>query len=205
MKNRLTLISVMLCLIWSSHANVAATRLAFLQKVPESATVSVRLVKAPGLNLPGSKWEISYEFRIIPESNLWNERAKLKEGSTERAGDLIKQATVTKSLSASAGQNVILDIPFTSEILNKLKNQPKDRRAPGADAASQIFLFYAIILVRDAKLKKTLTIPATRVWDYANFPDAVFEVNVEINNDESFSVKSSSIAAPSVKIHRRTR
>jgi hypothetical protein len=184
---------------------MAATKPAVLQKVPESATVSVRLLKAPGLNLPGSKWEISYEFRIIPESSVWSERAKLKEGSTERAGDLIKQATVAKSLSSSVGQNVSLDIPFTSKILNKLKNQPKDRRAPGADAKSQIFLFYAIIIVRDAKLKKTLTMPVTRVWDYANFPDAVFEVNVEINNDESFSVKSSSIGAPNVKIQRRTR
>lgn len=205
MKKRSTLISLVLCLIWSGHSNVAVPKPAVLQSVPESATVAVHLLKAPGLNLSGSKWEISYEFRIIPESNLWSERAKLKEGSTERAGELIKQATITRSLSSSAGQNVILDIPFTTQILNKLRNQPKDRRAPGADAKSQIFIFYAVIIVRDVKLKKTLTIPVTRVWDYANFPGAIFEVNVEVNNDESFSVKSSSIGNPSVKIQRRPR
>ena len=205
MKKRLTLISLVLCLIWAAHANPAVTKPTVLQRMPRSATVALHLLKAPGLGLQGSKWEISYEFRIIPESSLWNEREKIKDGSTERAGDLIKQATVTKSLSSSAGQNVILDVPFTSEILNRLKNQPEDRRAPGADTKSQVFLFYAIILVRDAKLKKTLTIPVTRVWDYANFPDAVFEVNVEINKDESFSVKSSSIGSPGVKIQRRTR
>jgi hypothetical protein len=205
MKTPLTLISLVFCLIWSGHASVATIKPVALQKAPESAFVAVRLLKAPGLNLPGSKWEISYEFRIIPESSLWSERAKLKEGSTDRAGDLIKQATIAKSLRSPAGQNVILDIPFTSAVLTKLKNQPKDRRAPGADATSQIFLFYAVINVRDAKLKKTLTIPVTRVWDYANFPDALFEVNVEINNDESFSVKSSSIGAPGVKVQRRTR
>jgi len=56
---------------------------------------------------------------------------------------------------------------------------------------AQSFLFYSVISVYDAKLKKTLTIPVTRIWDFANFAEARFEVKIEINDDGSFSAKSS--------------
>lgn len=49
---------------------VAGTNSLLLQKVPRSGTVTLRLLKAPGLNLPGSKWEIAYELRMLPESRL---------------------------------------------------------------------------------------------------------------------------------------
>src|SRR5436305_13779290 len=93
------------------------------QPVPRSATVTVRLLKAPGLNLPGSKWEIAYEFRIMPESQLWSERGKLNDSSTEHAGELIKKASVAKSLETSVGQTLSLQIPFDANTLSKLRNQ----------------------------------------------------------------------------------
>src|SRR5882672_5967809 len=203
MKRRLAKILFVFLLISLGLSPVAGTDSRALPKVPKSAIVTIRLLKAPGLNLPGSKWEIAYELRILPESSLWQERAKLKEGSTERAGDLIKKATLAKSLASSIGQTLLLEIPFPASTLDKLKNQPEDRLAPGEDAKSQIFVFYAVISLRDAKLKKTLTIPVSRLWDFANFPDARFEVNIEINDDESYNVRSSSRKTPNITIQRR--
>lgn len=205
MKKSLSMILFVSFLISGGLSLTAAKNSQALQKVPRSATVAIRLLKAPGLNLPSSRWEAACEFRMIPESNLWSEREKLKEGSTERAGDLVKKATLAKSLGSSAGQTLLLEIPFTAPTLDKLKNQPKDRLAPGQDVKSQVFLFYSIISVHDARLKKTLTIPVSRMWDYANFPDARFEVNVEINDDESYSVRSSSRKTPTITIERRTK
>lgn len=160
MKIRLATMVFVLLLISPRPAPVTGTTLVAVQRVPRSAIVTINLRKAPGLKLPGSKWEIAYEFRVIPESRLWPERDKLKEGSTERAGDLIKKASLAKSLASSTGQTLLLDIPFNAPTLDKLKNQPEDRLAPGQDAKSQIFVFYSVISVHDAKLKKNLTILA---------------------------------------------
>ncbi len=175
------------------------------QGIPRSANVEVRLLKAPGLNLAGSKWEVAYEFRIIAESNLFAERKKLNEGSTEHAGDLIKKATLASSLMSPNSQRLTLQIPFTSTTLDRLKHQPADRLAPGEDRNSQVFLFYAVITVHDAKLRKTLTIPVTRTWDFANFPDARFGVSVEIDSDGSYSVRSSSRKTPTITTERRVQ
>ena len=162
-------------------------------RVPREAIVALRLLRAPGLGVAGSNWEIAYEFRMMPESNLWSERDKLKEGSTQRAGDLLKKATLAKSIQSSGEQTLLLEIPFSATTLEKLKGQPNDRSVPGQDSKSQIFLFYSVISVHDFKLKKTITIPVTRIWDFANFRDARFEVALEINDDGSYAVNSSHI------------
>lgn len=172
------------------------------QPVPRSAMVTVRLLKAPGLNLPGSKWEIAYEFRIMPESLLWSERGKLNDSSTEHAGELIKKASMEKSLETSVSQTLSLQIPFDTNTLSKLRNQPADRLAPGHETKSQIFVFYAVVSVHDSKLKKTVILPISRIWDYANFPDARFEVTVEINDDSSYYIRSSSIKSPGITIRK---
>jgi hypothetical protein len=205
MKRPLAVILFVLFLISRAPAPVAATNSRVSPKVPRAATVTIRLLKAPGLNLPGSKWELAYELRMLPESSLWQERGKLKEGSTERAGDLIKKASLAKSLASLTGQTLLLEIPFDVPTLEKLKNQPEDRLAPGQDAKSQIFVFYSVISVHDGRLKKTLTIPVTRIWDFANFPDARFEVNIEINDNEGVNVRSSSRQTPALTIQRRTK
>jgi hypothetical protein len=205
MKRRLATILLVLFLISQGTTPVAAMNSRALQKVPRSATVTIRLLKAPGLNLPGSKWEIAYELRMLPESRLFQERKKLNGNSPEHAGDLIKKGTLAKSLASLIGQTLLLEIPFDAPTLDKLKNQPKDRLAPGEDAKSQIFVFYSVVSVHDARLKKTLTIPVTRIWDFANFPDARFEVNIEITDDETINVKSSSLKSPGINIQRRTQ
>jgi hypothetical protein len=205
MKKRFATILFVLFLTSLGTLAVSGTDSRSLRKVPRSGIVSLHLMKAPGLNLPGSKWEIAYELRMLPESRLFQERAKLADGSTEHAGNLIKRGTLEKSLSTSIGQTMLLEIPFDAATLDKLKNQPADRLAPGQDTKAQTFVFYSIISVHDAKLKKSLTIPVSRTWDFANFPEARFEINLEISDDESVSVKSSSLKSRGITIPRRTK
>jgi len=177
----------------------------FRREPPRSALVTVKLLKAPGLNLPASKWEISYDFRLMSESRLWAERSKLNESSTEHAGDLIKQATEGKSLATPAGQTLSLRIPFDANSLARLREQPLDKSASDAELKSQIFVFYAVISVHDAKLKRTVTMPMSRVWDFSNFPDAHFEVTVEISDATTYSIKSSSIKSNSITIQQKPK
>ena len=205
MKRRLVTILLVLFLISRGPVSVPGTNSIPSQKVPTSGTITLRLLKAPGLKLPGSKWEIAYELRMLPESKLWDERAKLNESSTERAGDLIKKATLAKSLNSSTGKTLLLEIPFDAPTLARLKDQPKDRLAPGEDAKSQVFVFYSVIRIHDAKLNKTLIIPVGREWDFANFPEARFEINIEIGDDERIDVRSSSPKSRGITIQRRTK
>ena len=170
------------------------------REVPRSATVEILLLKAPGLNVAGSKWEVAYEFRITNETSLWTEREKFKGKSKERVGDLLKQATVKNSLESPQGQKLVLEIPFTAETLERLRNQAKDRLniTPTTpenvklineqELKSQVFLFYAVVSIYDARLKKTLTIPVSCVWDFMNFPEARFEVKIEIVGEDVYSV-----------------
>ncbi|MDX6574633.1 MAG: hypothetical protein QOE96_586 [Blastocatellia bacterium] len=205
MKKRLVTILFVLFLTSLGPLPVSGTDSRSLQKVPRSGIVSLHLIKAPGLNLPGSKWEIAYELRMLPESRLFQERAKLDDRSTEHAGDLVKKGTLAKSLSSSNGQTMLLEIPFDTATLDKLKNQPADRLAPGHETEAQTFVFYSIISVHDSKLKKTLTIPVSRTWDFANFPEARFEINIEISDDERVDVRSSSLKSRGIALPRRTK
>jgi hypothetical protein len=100
---------------------------------------------------------------------------------------------------------MLLEIPFDTATLDKLKNQPADRLAPGHETEAQTFVFYSIISVHDSKLKKTLTIPVSRTWDFANFPEARFEINIEISDDERVDVRSSSLKSRGIALPRRTK
>jgi hypothetical protein len=206
MRRSLAAILFVLFLIsWGTPTPVGAIESRASQRVPGSATVTVHLLKAPGLNHPGSRWEIAYELRMLPESRLFEERAKLNESSTEHAGNLIGKATIARSLQSAKGQTLLLNVPFDALTLDKLKNQPRDRLATGADARAQTFVFYSVVSVHDAKLKKTLTIPVSRTWDFANFPDARFEINIAISDDERIDVRSSSLKSRGITIERRPK
>lgn len=177
------------------------------RQVPRSALVEILLLKAPGLNVAGSKWEIAYEFRITNALTLWTEREKFKDTSKERVGDLIRESIVKKPLQAPENRKIAFQIPLSPEVQERLRNQPKDlvKISPGKitsedlklsreqELRSQVFLFYSVVSVYDAKLKKTLTIPVSRTWDFANFPEAKFEIKIEINGEDSYSVNSSHI------------
>ncbi len=205
MKRGLIVSLFVLFLISPRPLPVSATDSRSVKKVPRSGTVILHLLKTPGLKLPDSKWEVAYELRMLPESRLFEERAKLNDRSTEHAGDLIKKGALAKLLDSLTGQTMLLQIPFNADTLDKLKNQPADRLAPGQDTKSQAFVFYSIISVHDAKLKKTLAIPVCRTWDFANFPEARFEINIEISDDERVDVRSSSLKTRGITRPGRTK
>lgn len=177
------------------------------QEVPKTATVEIILLKAPGINDKGSRWEITYEFRIANQTTLWEawKQRKLKGGSEERVGELIKEGTVKRMLRSPENRKVLFQIPLSPEIRERLRAQPRDpvKITPGKitpediklsreqEMRAQSFLFYSVINIYDAKLKKNFAITASRVWDFSGYPQARFEIKVEINSDGSYSVNSS--------------
>jgi hypothetical protein len=176
------------------------------QEIPKVATVKIVLLKAPGLNEEGSRWEMSYEFRIANEITLWEawKQRKSSGGSEQRTGDLIKEGSFRESLRSPKNREVVFRIPLSPEIQKRLRNQPRERvkassgqRTPEEirllkeqEIKSQVFLFYTVINIYDARLKKNLIIPASRSWSFDSNPQAQFEIKVEINSDGSYSVKS---------------
>jgi hypothetical protein len=205
MKLRLVAGLCLLALIGGSDLSPLPALARISRTVPRSALVTVKLLKAPGLNLPGSKWEIAYDFRLLPESRLWAERSKLNGSSTEHAGDLIKRATAAKSLATPAGQTMSLQIPFDADSLAKLRAQPLEQAAIDSESKAQVFVFYAVISVHDAKLNTTVTLPISRIWDFSNFPDAQFEITVEINDAGNYKINSSSIKSKGITIQQKPK
>jgi hypothetical protein len=169
------------------------------QKIPTAATIEIVLLTAPGIDDEGSKWEIAYEFRITNEAAIEAAYfAARKQGKPEgRVGELIQQADVRKPLRSPENHKFVFEIPLSPEIQERLRNQPKEhlKVAPGPitpesykaskdqDTQFQIFKFYSVISVYDARLKKNILIPVNQEWTFAKYPDARFGFKIEINND----------------------
>lgn len=202
----LSLVAILLLAAGSGPSNLRASVQAS-QEIPKAATVEIVLLKAPGINDEGSKWEIVYEFRIINQAAEWQawKQGKFKAGSGERVGELIKEGTIKETLRSPANRKIVLKIPFSPDILERLRNQPRERikTTPGQitpeeiklfkeqEMKFQVFLFYPVINIYDAKLKKNFIIPASRTWAFEEYPQARFEMTVEINDDGTYRVKSS--------------
>jgi hypothetical protein len=213
MKRRITTVAAVAMalafLLALSGRQTAASDPGAATSVPRLASVEVSLLKAPGLNMRDSRWEIAYEFRITNEIGLWEatQRRRLNGPGEKRIGALIKEGSVAHLLTSPADHKFVLQIPFTTAALEKLRQQPQTRINLTATTAtaeniklnkeqevkSQVFIFSAVVRVHDAKLNKTMTIPIDREWDFANFPDARFEITIEINGPDSFSVNSSRV------------
>lgn len=175
-------------------------------KAPKAATIEVVLLKAPGIDDEGSQWEIAYEFRIVNEAA--NETAYFearKQGKPEgRVGELIKDADVRKPLRSPENHKFVFEIPFSPEIQERLRNQPREhlKIAPGSitsesyqmlkeqEAKFQLFKFYSVINIYDARLKKNILIPVNQEWSFAKYPDARFGFKIEISSDGDPSWKT---------------
>jgi hypothetical protein len=176
------------------------------QEVPKAATVEVVLLSAPGINDEGSQWEIAYEFRITNEAALWEAHKQEKSQGVEvRVGELIREADVKKNVRSPENHKFVFQIPFSPEIQERLRNQPKEgvKSTPGPitpetiklqrerEMKVQVFQFYSVINIYDAKLRKNIVIPVSQSWDFANYRDARFGFKVEINDDASCRWKTS--------------
>jgi hypothetical protein len=200
----LTLAAILLLAISSVPSKLRA-RMKASQEVPKTATVKVILTTAPGISDKGSYWEMAYEFRLTNEITLWNvwKQRQTNGGSEQRVGDLIKEGVFRESLRSPKNREAIFHIPLSPEIQEKLRNQQRERvkdsqgqRTPEEirqlkeqEIKSQVFMFYDVIKVYDARLKKNFIIPASRSWTFDGHRDAQFEINIEINSDGSYRVK----------------
>lgn len=177
-----------------------------LEEVPKAATVEVYLLKAPGIDDDRSRWEIAYEFRIANDKTIFDERKKLTEGSGERVGELIKEGAIKQPLKSAENRKAVFQVPFSPEIRERLRNHPREQLKISSgnltpevaklvdemEMRSQTFLFYTIISVYDARLKRNIIIPTLRSWSFGAFPEARFEIKIEINSEGGYSVNSSS-------------
>src|SRR5947209_742961 len=174
------------------------------QETPKTAIVKV-IVNAPGIGIEGSRWEIAYELRIANEITLWEawKQRKSNGGSEQRVGELIKEGSFRESLRSTGNHEAVFRIPLSAEVQERLRNQPRERvkytsgnitpeeiqLLKEQEIKSQIFLFYPIINIYDAKMKKNFIIPASRSWSFDEHPDVQFEIKIEINDDGSYSIK----------------
>ncbi|HSS21758.1 MAG TPA: hypothetical protein VLL54_16920 [Pyrinomonadaceae bacterium] len=177
------------------------------QEIPKTATVEIILLAAPGIDEQGSSWEIAYEFCIANQAALYEawKQGKFADGGQERVGELIKESNIKKMLLSPENRKISFQIPLSPEIQERLRNEPRDqlKMTPGKPTSEerslireremklQSFLFRSVLNVYDAKLKQTLMIPARFHWSFGNYPEARFQINVEIKSDGKYSVNTS--------------
>jgi hypothetical protein len=176
------------------------------QEIPKTAIVEIILLSAPGINEAGSRWEIAYEFRIATEATLWQawKQGKFDSGSQEPVGELIKEDTFKELLRSPENRRARFQIPLSTEVQERLRNQPREfvKITPGRvtpedarllreyEMKAQVFMFYPTINIYDAKLKKNIMILFPQSWDFHNYPQARFEIKVEIKSDGNYNVDS---------------
>lgn len=162
------------------------------KKIPKEATVFIEFLDLPGIKNTNSKWEMSYELRVIDRKNLFEatKSGKLKsmEIDGEKVGDIVAKGSFKKqNLSQEANRKVSLTIPFDENIREKLESQSQTPHQ---------FLFYASALVFDGKLKKNIVVPLSWVWDYELYPDAKFGMSFKIEDDPTGNAYSRNTFLP---------
>jgi len=120
------LLAILIVVSWVCGSSSAQT--ATPDHIPTSAIIEITLNKAPGLGMPETKWDVSYELRLATEADLWeaSQSGKLKS-DTERLGDLLKQGNAAQTAASPGGETLVLEIPFDKPAQERLKNQPKTR------------------------------------------------------------------------------
>jgi hypothetical protein len=93
---------------------------------------------------------------------------------------------------------------LSSEIRERLRNQPQERiklTAASANAenirlsreqekTAQVFLFYSTLNLYDARLQRNIILAIWRTWMFNAYPEARFEIILEINGDGGYKVST---------------
>lgn len=202
-----TIVTILTVLLYGEIEPNTKASLRLSQTVPTSAVIDFVLSEAPGLSTRKSKWEISYELRLSNEAELWDARKREKASGVGevRTGELLKTASIKKSLESADSRRIHIAVPFSTSTLQALRDEPREsiritasnrtpenlKLAKEQEVKSRVFLLYAIVSVYDATLQRTVTIPVSRAWGFTAHPDARFDVKIDIHKDGSYSVKSS--------------
>jgi len=202
---RLLLLNLVAILLFSGESAGSPARFRMLaEEIPDAVTVEIILVNSPGITHEASSWEIAYEFRIATDAMVWeaNKKRQSEPRNTSRAGELINQGVVKKSLRPPGHRRIVLQFPLNRDIQERLRNHPRDRvkLTPGnvtpeqiklakeQEMKSQSFLFYPVISVFDAQLKKTIVMQFPQVWSFSGSAKPRYEIKVVVNPDGSYSV-----------------
>lgn len=172
--------------------------------VPKTTTVKFSLLDLPGVKDDASKWEISYELRLITEKERYEagKKDKLKQmENNEKLGVLVSKGNFAKSvLSESRNREVVFNTSISKEIQERLRNEPKNRvnlgevkltdevikKSKEDEAKAQVFLLYANAIVYDAKLRKNVIVPLSRILPFARHPKANFEMTLRVTENGNY-------------------
>lgn len=57
------------------------------------------------------------------------------------------------------------------------------------DAKFQLFMFYSVINIYDAKLKKNFVLPIDQSWSFIKYPDLRLGFTIEIDSDGAYGFR----------------
>ena len=148
-------------------------------KLPAEIKVILRVDDLPGANNPGSFWEGVYEIRVADWHTIVE---KTNSGAkVEDSGAVILQSSFSRRvLSDKGNRTVVISIPVTGSLSERLQQQPKNPQA---------FLLSSTVRLFDAQLARNYTLKVDRIWRFKQFLDGEATITIRIEPDGSWSVR----------------
>lgn len=147
-------------------------------KLPAEIKVILIVDKLPGADNSGSFWEGVYEVRVADWRTIVE---KTKAGDkVEDSGNIILQSSFSRrALSDKENRTLVISIPVTGSVLDRLQQQPKEPQA---------FLLSSTVRLFDAQLARNFALKIDRIWRFKQFPDGEATIFIRIQPDGSWSV-----------------
>jgi hypothetical protein len=147
-------------------------------KLPAEIKVILKVDELPGAGNSGSFWEGVYEVRVTDWRTIVE---KTKTGDkVEDTGAIILQSSFSRRpLSDKANRTLVLSIPVSGSLSERLQQQPK---------IPQAFLLSSTVRVFDADLARNFALKIDRIWRFKQFPDGEATIFIRIQPDGSWSV-----------------
>ncbi len=173
MKKSVASLFVLALLSVFSTATARAQNRTDASSTPKQMTLTFELQDLPGRDTAGSRWEVSYQWRIADQRDFdrWSING---EDPAQQAGVgilLSKQSFARRNLSAPDGRRFDIAIPLKGEALERVRN---------AGQKAQVVWLDATVRIHDAKLGTDVIKKVHPVWGPRFHREGVYNLRMEL-------------------------
>jgi hypothetical protein len=159
-------------------------------KLPAEIKVILIVDELPGADKSGSFWEGVYEVRIADWRTIV-EKTNAGEKAEDSGNTILQSSFSNRALSEKGNRTLVISIPVTGSLLERLQEQPKNPQA---------FLLRSTVRLFDAQLTRNFALKIDRIWRFKQFPDGEATIFIRIQPDGSWSVHGPAPKEPSIII-----
>lgn len=162
---------LLLLLLTAGGPVKAQTRGAETPPLPPTLTLALELQTLPGLDAPGSYWEVAYQWRIASQREFddWSDGG---ENSDARVGTLLAERSFRRgNLSYKENRRYEISVPVTGDMLTRIRRTAHHPQVLWLDATTRI---------HDATLGADVVKKINPVWGPNSYQAGKVSVRMEV-------------------------